>query len=221
MKKTIKKFLLFIFPSKYQLKLLFRAQSFIDSRISDACVDYYKGRHPKHFLWTIHYQFVIDNVDTGDRVLDVGTGASLSYTQELAAKAESIDCCDINPELIEKSRRGNKFANVNYIVLDVTQQLPPDSYDVVILSHVLEHLHEPEKVLENLKNITRKLIIRLPRYDDHWMYLVKKDLGMFYYKDHDHKNEYTLRTAVDLVEKSGWRVQTALNDVDVKIVATL
>jgi len=86
------------------------------------------------------------------------------------------------------------------------------------MSHVLEHLKEPEKVLHKIKSITDKIIIRLPRYDDHWMYLVKKDLGLFYFKDADHKREYTLKESTDLIEASGWKIQTALNDIDIKIV---
>jgi len=221
MRKTIKKLLNKIVPPKLQLKVLFKLQKFIDGRINDACVSHYKGKHPKHYLWKIHYKFVIDNVRENDVVMDIGTGASLSYTQELASKAKSIDCCDIDESLVEKSKSGNRFPNINYFVLDITKDVPDKRYDVVILSHILEHLYEPENVLENLKKCTNKLIIRLPRYDDHWMYLVKKDLGMFYFKDKDHKREYTLQDAVTLVKSSGWKIEKAVNDVDIKIVAIL
>lgn len=221
MKKFIKRVIGIVIRPKIQLKLLFKIQKFIEGRINDASFSYYKGNHPKHFLWKIHYKFVIDNVRENDIVMDVGTGSSLSYTQELASKSKSIDCCDINKVLVEKSKSGNQFPNVNYFVLDVTKDVPDKRYDVVILSHILEHLYEPEKVLENLKKCTNKLIIRLPRYDDHWMYLVKKDLGMFYFKDLDHKREYTLQDAIMLVRSSGWNIEKAVNDVDIKIVAKL
>ena len=74
--------------------------------------------------------------------------------------------------------------------------------------------------MEKLKKVTKKLIIRLPRYDDHWMYLVKKDLNLFYFKDRAHKREYTLEEATELIKKASWTVYTAENDIDIKIIAT-
>jgi len=204
--------------TKQELTYLFDLQAIIDKLINIKSLEYYKGKHPKHHLWKGHYKFIIDNIKKGDKVLDVGTGASLSYTQEVAEKCSKIDCCDINEKLITKSIEENKYKNVKYFVLDITKELPKEKYDIVIMSHVLEHLNEPEKVLHKIKSITDKIIIRLPRYDDHWMYLVKKDLGLFYFKDADHKREYTLKESTDLIEASGWKIQTALNDIDIKIV---
>lgn len=210
-----------IVSPKTELYYLFHLQQRIDELINIKCKEHYKGKHPKHHLWTIHYQFIIQNINKNDKVLDVGSGASLSYTQKLAKVASEIDCCDIKPELVEYSMNVNKYNNVNYFVLDITKEIPEKKYDVIILSHVLEHLDNPKKVLENIKKITKKVIIRLPRYDDHWMYLVKKDLGFYYFKDADHKKEYTLIEAVDLVESAGWIVDIALNDIDIKIVAKI
>jgi len=75
--------------------------------------------------------------------------------------------------------------------------------------------------LEKLKSITKKIIVQLPRYDKHWWYLVKKDLGLFYFKDEDHKQEFTIETAKNLIQESGWKVLVAYNDVDIKIIAVL
>jgi hypothetical protein len=207
--------------TKKELEDLFNFQYSIERLINIKCTEYYNGKHPKHHLWTGHYQFIIDNVNEGDKVFDVGTGASLSYTQELAKKCSKIDCCDIRDELVKKAEEQNAFKNVHYRVLDITKELPQEKYDVVIMSHILEHLENPEDVLKRAKSISLKIIVRLPRYDDHWMYLVKKDLGLFYYKDGDHKKEYTLKEAIELVESSGWKIQTALNDIDIKILAVL
>lgn len=51
--------------------------------------------------------------------------------------------------------------------------------------------------------------------------MVKKDLGLYYYKDRDHKQEFTLESAIELIESTGWNIIVALNDVDIKIVATI
>lgn len=219
--------LIFNGKSKSKKKLVLglkRAFFFLDlfeEYINELSVKYYNGKHPKHFLWVDHYKFIIDNINSGEEILDVGCGASLSYIQELAKKQVKIDAIDLNHILIQKCRNENIFKNINFFVLDITKELPDKNYDVVILSHVLEHLSEPRELLRKLKKITQKVIIRLPRYDDHWMYLVKKDLGMFYYKDRDHRREYTIKTAKDLIEGTGWEIITSINDVDIKIIAII
>lgn len=207
--------------SRTSLEFLFNLQSKIDHFINQESVKIYNGKHPKHHLWKIHYQFILDNVNEGDTVFDVGTGASCSYIFELAQKCKKIDCCDNKEHLVEISRKNNVYDNVFFHKLDITKELPEEKYEVVIMSHILEHLEEPEKVLNNVKKITDKVIIRLPRYDNHWMYLVKKDLGMFYFKDADHKREYTLKEAIKFVESCGWQVEQALNETDVKILAKM
>lgn len=203
-----------------KLGFLFDFRDHIDSLINKLSVEYYGGKHPKHHLWTNHYKFILDSVLDGETVLDVGCGTSSSYLIELARRGNKIDACDKDAEKIEWNLRNAKIENVTYIVLDITKELPGKKYEVVIFSHILEHLDNPESLLRKVKKVTDKIVVRLPRYDDHWMYLVKKDLGFFYYKDRDHKREYTLEEAVDLVEDAGWRVESAQNDVDVKIVAT-
>lgn len=205
--------------AKDQLADLFELQATIDRLINVKCVEHYQGKHPKHFLWTGHYQFILDNISDGDKVFDVGTEASVSYTQELAKRCEIVHCCDLRSELVEISKKKNVFTNVTYEVLDITKEMPKQKYDVVILSHVLEHIDDPVAVLGELKKITPKIIVRLPRYDDHWMFLVKKDLGFDYFKDSDHRREYTLTEAVKEIERSGWNVTIANNDIDIKIVA--
>ncbi|MFH1550681.1 MAG: class I SAM-dependent methyltransferase [Planctomycetota bacterium] len=208
-------------PPKKGLEQLFELHGFVEHIINEKCLEIYDGRHPKHHLWTGHYQFILDNIKNGDVVLDAGCGASMSYIQKIAGRCKKIDCCDTRQELVVKCARENPFDNVNYEVLDIAKNLPPRKYDVVVMSHVLEHLPDPKSVLENVKKITSKIIIRLPRYDDHWMNLVKKDLGMFYFKDADHKREYILSEAIELVESAGWKVAIALNDIDIKIVGVM
>jgi len=206
---------------KRNLIRVFQLQRIVDNYIDRLVISYYDGKHPKHHLWKNHYKFIIDNINQNDKVLDIGCGKSLSYGQELSSKVDFLDAIDINEDLINSCLKSNKYSNIHYYKLDITKELPTKSYDVVILSHVLEHLKNPLDILQNIRKITRKIIVRLPRYDDHWHYLVKKDLGIFYYKDSDHKQEFTLETAKKLLQDAGWDIKIALNDVDIKILATI
>lgn len=197
----------------------FNLKEILESFINKLVVIYYDGKHPKHYLWARHFQFIIDNINLGDKVLDIGCGESLSYSQQLASKVDFLDAIDNNKAVIQNCIKKNRFNNIFYSVLDITKKEITKHYDVVILSHILEHLYNPEELLKKIKNNTKKIIVRLPRFDNHWMTLVKKDLGIFYFKDPDHKTEYTLETAINLIENSGWNILKAINDIDVKIVA--
>lgn len=206
---------------KSKIKFYFDWRDIIDGYINNLSVEYYNGKHPKHFLWRYHYKFILDNVNENDMILDVGCGKSSSYIAELAKSGQIIDACDVDVKKVEWNKKKNRFENIDFFVMDIAKELPTKKYDVVILSHVLEHIEDPLQVLSRLKSITNKLIIRLPRYDDHWMYLVKKDLGLFYFKDCDHKREYILKEAIELIESAGWTIASAQNDIDIKIVARI
>lgn len=99
--------------------------------------------------------------------MDIGCGASLSYNLELAKNQIVVDAVDINPALIQKCKTEKRLENINFRLLDITKELPDQQYDTVILSHILEHLSDPAELLRKLHKITQKIILRLPRYDDH------------------------------------------------------
>lgn len=202
------------------IKLTFFFKELFEYYISRLVVKYYDGKHPKHHLWHSHYKFIIENINPGDKVLDVGCGKSLSYSQQLSTKIDFLDAIDINGEKIQFSIKENKFENIHFSVFDITKDLPSKKYDVIILSHILEHLDRPKEILKKIKAITKKIIVRLPRYDNNWMNLVKKDLGMYYYKSRDHKQEFTLESAIKLIESADWSIRKAFNDIDIKIIAT-
>jgi len=199
----------------------FKFKELFERYINKLVVLYYDGKHPKHHLWPQHTKFIDENINPNDRVLDIGCGKSMTYNQRIAPIVKYFDAFDINEKKIRYCEKENKFSNVHFSVMDVTKEFPSKKYDVVILSHVLEHLYNPNDVLEKLKSITKKIIVQLPRYDNHWWYLVKKDLDLFYFKDEDHKQEFTIETAKNLIQESGWKVLVAYNDVDIKIIAVL
>ncbi|MFX1375560.1 MAG: class I SAM-dependent methyltransferase [Promethearchaeota archaeon] len=149
------------------LKRAFFFKELCEGFISELAVKYYDGKHPKHFLWVDHYKFITNNINPGEKVMDIGCGASLSYNLELAKNQIVVDAVDINPALIQKCKTEKRLENINFRLLDITKELPDQQYDTVILSHILEHLSDPAELLRKLHKITQKIILRLPRYDDH------------------------------------------------------
>lgn len=200
------------------LKFWFDLQRFTERQINVVCNQYYDGKHPKHYLWQGHNQYLYDGVKEGERVLDIGCGSSY-YQQWIAEKAVEVVAVDIRPDRVELSWRNNQKPNVRFKVMDVTRELPEGQFDVAICSHVLEHLGDPITMLNSLATKVPRLLVKVPLVDAHWMKLVKRDIGMFWMDDADHRREYTEDLLREELEASGWQVTEMIRGYDLRATA--
>lgn len=82
----------------------------------------------------------------GKRVLEFGSGigtAALAFARAGAA----VHAVEVNPTLRDLIRAR---AQRHDLVLSVSEELPAGTYDVIVAWHVLEHLAEPERWLDEL-----------------------------------------------------------------------
>jgi glycosyltransferase involved in cell wall biosynthesis/SAM-dependent methyltransferase len=200
------------------LQYWFGLQSFVEGQINQVCNLYYDYKHPKHYFWLGHNQYLFDEIKAGERVLDIGCGASY-YQQWIAEKALKVVAVDILPERVELAQRNNKKPNVFFQVMDVNKELPAGEFDVVICSHVLEHLDDPITMLRSLAQKVPRLIVKVPLSDSHWMKLVKQDIGMFWMDDPTHRREYTEKMLREQLEACGWRIQKIIRGYDLRATA--
>jgi len=178
----------------------------------------YGGKHPKHWLWKSHKQFIMDRVDAGQRVLDVGCGCS-AYLQWMAEKGCEVTGCDSNPKRIEEARATMAHANLVFEVRDVVNEPPAMPFDVVICSHVIEHIDDPVPLLRALKRNGKKLIVAVPPHDSRWQKVMYRDLGLAWKDDEDHRREYTPDLLRQQLVDAGWRVTEMHAGIDIKAVA--
>lgn len=200
------------------LRLWFEARTVLDGCVNRLCNQYYDGRHPKHYLWRVHNEYLIDGVRPGEHVLDIGCGNS-AYQQWIAEKASDVLGIDIRPERIDEARRNCTMANVRFELMDITETVPPGPFDVVICSHVLEHLDDPVAVLRRLSGAIPRILVKVPLEDSDWMKLVKRDLGLFWMDDHDHRREYTEAMLREQLESAGWRLTDMVRGADLRATA--
>ncbi|HEX2535717.1 MAG TPA: methyltransferase domain-containing protein [Chitinophagaceae bacterium] len=113
--------------------------------------------------------FIIDtlraNLPEGAEVLDVGCGNGV-ISRSLGEQGFRVRGIDISEKTIEKAKSLNRFPNVRFEVVSA-EQLVADGqrYHAVICSEVLEHLHEPGKLLSTLHNVLHEngiLIVTVP-----------------------------------------------------------
>lgn len=204
--------------TKETLISLLKLESAVDIAVNMIVNSYYTGRHPKHFLWTSHNDFIVDNIEKKEKVLDVGCGLS-QYPLRLAEKGAMILCVDNSKEKIDKISQINVHPNISYKVMDITKSIPNDTFNTVICSHVLEHIDDSVAFLARLREVAPRLIIKVPRTDSSWKKVMKKDLGIFWYDDKDHKREYTWDIILKELELGGWTPVKKETGLDLRIVA--
>lgn len=147
-------------------------------------------------------------------ILDIGCGAG-DTGEILTEQGYVVDGITISEE--EKQVAGRVLRNV--FVHNVEQGLPEtlnEQYDVIILSHVLEHICYPQRLLRDIRSRLRPngiLIIALPNlmhFNSRW----KLARGNFNYQeygiwDYTHFRWYTFRSAQEMLRENNYVVEKA------------
>ena len=173
-------------------KTILRLHNFCYRLTSVFCKKTEQGLHPKHRLMNYH-KFFIDNINSGDTVLDLGCGnGALSF--DIAKKAIKVVGIDLNERNIEFAKERFSAPNLEYIIGDARENLPDRRFDAIILSNVLEHIEDRVEFLKKIKKIAPKILIRVPMINRDWITLYKKELGVEWRLDKTHDIEYTLES---------------------------
>ncbi|MBZ0283966.1 MAG: methionine biosynthesis protein MetW [Anaerolineae bacterium] len=112
-------------------------------------------------------QVFTDIVSDGDSVLDlgVGDGALLIYMQQ--HKRIEVYGLDVSPKAVEFCRAQGlqvDLADINKPITDFLKS----QYDYIICSEIIEHLPDPESLLNNLRPYVRKgIIVSIPNTGFH------------------------------------------------------
>jgi len=107
---------------------------------------------------------ILDAIDDGTQVLDFGCNDGWVSRRVKRFRPDcDVSGADINPEALVKARR--RKGGVEYFDSE-NGDLDGRTFDVVILSHVLEHVHAREELLERLASLTKpdgRLVISVPQ----------------------------------------------------------
>ena len=157
--------------------------------------------------------------DSAKNILDVGCGSG-DNARILLNKGCSIDCVTISEE---EKKIAQIFCN-NIFIKNLEEGLPSEilykKYDVVICSHVIEHIAYPDKLLNDIKKtlIDNKslLIVALPNFLSYKNRL-RIFFGNFDYEksgimDYTHLRWYTHKSGKKLLTDNGYRVTKIIVD---------
>ena len=176
------------------LSRLLRLRDRLDWVINERAMIYGQGEHPKHRL-TNYHKFFIERIEDGENVLDVGCGyGAVARSIARAHPRCRVVGIDNNPPRLEQARASNNPTNLSFIVSDATKYVPNGSWDVLVLSNVLEHIDDRIDFLKSLQLTTAvsRYLIRVPLFERDWQMALRRELGVDFRSDDDHRIEHTL-----------------------------
>jgi len=154
---------------------------------------------------------------TPGRALDCGCGTG-DNAGILKERGWSVTGITVNPE---EQRIASAHCNEVHLA-DLNEGIPEtvgSGFDLILFSHVLEHLVSPEKLLvesRKLLALNGQIAVALPNVL-FYLYRLRFLLGKFDYEtggtmDDTHLRFYTYTTGMRLLESSGYRLERAEAD---------
>ncbi len=164
------------------------------------------GIHPKHAIQN-YYEFFLEHISKNDNVIDIGSGkgATAYRVSEKAAKVLGID---ISKESTIHANKTYKRSNLSFIRGDATTYHFNETYDVIILSNVLEHIKDRVEFLKKISTLAPKILIRVPMITRDWISVYKKNEGLEYRLDYTHEIEYDNETFEKEMKSAGLTIES-------------
>jgi 2-polyprenyl-3-methyl-5-hydroxy-6-metoxy-1,4-benzoquinol methylase len=152
--------------------------------------------------------FLVAPYLSGKRVLDIGCSDGL-YLKLMSASEESIGIEQI-PELAEAARsKGLKIVCSG--MLEALSAIPSRSFEVVFLSHVLEHVEAPIMALKEINRVLVEngvLVLGLPTENN----IFRKMFNLDYF-DGTHLYAFTVKNSKKLLAHTGFRAKYVFYDL--------
>lgn len=163
------------------------------------------------------HMLLADNIAPGSKVLDVGCADG--YMGEFLIKHKNCELWGIEPfseSFALAQGKGYAFISNNQIEIALhDEKLKNEQFDFILIGDVLEHLVFPGQVLHDLKKLLKPngvLVVSLPNVGHYSirrnLLMGKWDMAESGIMDRTHLHFFTLKTAVELLEKNGWKIQS-------------
>ena len=157
-------------------------------------------------------QFTISNlkkyINKNDKILDIGCGNGyIAYT--LSNYVKQITSIDYDPKVIKKAKKKFKKKNIKYICADVikSKNYLSKNFDLIICSHVIEHLEKPFNFLKTLKKFKSNIYLEVPDAENDNLNNVKKKINFYLnYTDSDHIYEFDRNYLIKKLKKNNFKI---------------
>jgi ubiquinone/menaquinone biosynthesis C-methylase UbiE len=142
-------------------------------------------------------------IPSGAKVLDVGCGNG-RVTRLVADRASSVLGVDYDAGRITSAEQAQNPVNVSFQTGDARQL--SGRFDVVIVSHLLEHLDDPDAFLAAAHEIAPMLVVEVPDIGGDALNIARMTLGLDFSSDADHVREYSKSLLAAELERNAWQI---------------
>ena len=104
------------------------------------------------------------------------------------------------------ARQNHKRDNLSFVNQDAIEYLKHTDkiFDVLIMSHILEHLDNPSEFLKSVSGSFKRIYIEVPDFEATPLNLVRVDVGSkLIYTDEDHVTEFDRVELERIIAMSG------------------
>jgi SAM-dependent methyltransferase len=153
---------------------------------------------------------ILERLTSGRKILDVGCGLGI-FLNVAKSLGWDVSGTETSPHAIDFSNRHFSIHNTDFL------KIPPGFYDVIRLSHVLEHIPDPVSFLDQIHDFLKVegvLVVIVPNREpllEYYVNLIRKAfmtkprLAGAIYPDM-HVLGFSIKSLVNLVTKSGFKV---------------
>lgn len=152
-------------------------------------------------------EFLEKEVHAGVRVIDFGC-ATGHWSRTARSLGADVIGLDHDSESIKIARQLSP--DIDFEVTTIEEFLLTNKeqmFDIGILTHILEHIESPHKLLQEIGSRVKKLIIEVPDVESDPLNFVRLTLGLPIYTDSDHVREYSMETLEQLLISQEYRIE--------------
>jgi 2-polyprenyl-3-methyl-5-hydroxy-6-metoxy-1,4-benzoquinol methylase len=181
-------------PPQDAIRWLLEIYDHVGLEVDNASIRWGNGVHIKHELMDGIHSFFYERIPENSKVLDLGCG--IGAVADAIASHSNADVLgiDMNADSVSFAKNRFRHPRLRFMVGNVFTDIPQtETFDIIVLSSVLEHLENRSKFLESLtqKFQPRKFLIRVPTFEQHYFKALKRKLGIFAFVDSTHVLEYS------------------------------
>lgn len=162
----------------------------------------------EHPFRTFQAAFLDQHLKPDYTVVDLGCKYG-DISKRISPFCKHVIGIDHDALAITQAQKLNQAPNIQYECVDLFEYLDKNnqSVDVILLSHVLEHVDEPEKLLQKLTQYTTYLFIELPDFESIYLNEYRKIYNVYLnYEDDDHVTEFDRIDLMNKIHASGFKI---------------